>query len=228
LPAAQTITFNSPGNQYANNIVMLNGSATSGLPIVWGVMSGPASLSGNALSFTGSGNVTISASQPGSNNYAAAAPVTHTITVMPTVPPEDPPGPEIPPEIPPDDTPPTQPVQTKTFVVTASQLQGGVAVTERLVCYTVNRATLTVRGPAACFDHTNPNWNAEAGGYVISYSSGGGRTPLTLIVASFPFIQQLSAQTLSWQLDASMFEQSQSSTMLPRTLNGSFVVEAKP
>lgn len=80
--ATQTITgFSSPGPQLATATVNL--SATGGgslLPVVFSV-SGPASLDGNAMSFTGPGSVTIRANQAGNDNYHAATEVAHTFAV---------------------------------------------------------------------------------------------------------------------------------------------------
>ena len=45
--------------------------------------SGPASLNGNTVTFTGAGTVTITASQAGNTNWNAAANVAQTFTVNP-------------------------------------------------------------------------------------------------------------------------------------------------
>ena len=72
LPA--TATFGSAGPY------TLNGSASSGLPVSYGV-SGPATLSGTTLTITGAGTVSVTASQAGNANFNAATPVTQTIIV---------------------------------------------------------------------------------------------------------------------------------------------------
>jgi len=56
----------------------LSATASSGLPITYSVVSGPATASGNTITFTGTGNVTIRASQAGDATYA---PVDTTVTV---------------------------------------------------------------------------------------------------------------------------------------------------
>jgi formylglycine-generating enzyme required for sulfatase activity len=80
--AAQTITFFHPGPQLANATMDLSATGGgSGNPVTFAVTSGPASISNGVLSFTGPGNVTITASQAGNANYEAASPVSRTFTV---------------------------------------------------------------------------------------------------------------------------------------------------
>ncbi|MGA9673560.1 MAG: Ig-like domain repeat protein [Terracidiphilus sp.] len=59
----------------------LSATATSGLPVVFSVVSGPATLNGNVLTITGAGAVIFAANQPGNSNYAAAPQVTEAIPV---------------------------------------------------------------------------------------------------------------------------------------------------
>jgi hypothetical protein len=80
--AAQTLFFTPPSKLYlAESSFTLNASASSGLPVVYTVISGPASVSGNVLNFTGAGTVKVRASQPGNADFMAATPVERTITV---------------------------------------------------------------------------------------------------------------------------------------------------
>ncbi|MEP6675975.1 MAG: CARDB domain-containing protein, partial [Ferruginibacter sp.] len=73
--ASQTITFNSIGAQnYGGAPVTLSATSTSGLPITYSVVSGPATVAGNILTLTGIGTITVRASQPGDANYFAATP----------------------------------------------------------------------------------------------------------------------------------------------------------
>ncbi|HEY8402948.1 MAG TPA: SBBP repeat-containing protein, partial [Cytophagaceae bacterium] len=68
----QTITFNPlPDRNYADGYITLTATASSGLPVSFTV-SGPASVNGNELYFTGIGTVTVTASQSGNATYAAA------------------------------------------------------------------------------------------------------------------------------------------------------------
>jgi len=79
----QTITFGALSQQKVGDASFsLNATASSGLLVNFSV-SGPAVLSGNIITLTGSGNVTVTASQPGNNIYAAAANVTQSFFVVP-------------------------------------------------------------------------------------------------------------------------------------------------
>jgi hypothetical protein len=85
---SQSITFTPPSlATYPGPPLQLSASATSGLPVTISVNSGPAVLSGTTLTFTGSGTVTLQASQnggtSGSSRYAAAPAVIKSITVNP-------------------------------------------------------------------------------------------------------------------------------------------------
>ncbi|MGB3005899.1 MAG: CARDB domain-containing protein [Chitinophagaceae bacterium] len=74
--ASQTISFPVIVNQnFGNPPVNLLATASSGLPIIHSVVSGPATVSGNQLILTGLGTVTLRASQNGDTNYLAAIPV---------------------------------------------------------------------------------------------------------------------------------------------------------
>jgi hypothetical protein len=56
-------------------------SSSSSLPVTLSVKSGPATISGNTVTLTGAGNVTIAANQAGNTNYNAATEVTTNFTV---------------------------------------------------------------------------------------------------------------------------------------------------
>ena len=81
--AAQSIDFPAIANQWAT--ATLNLAATggaSGQPVVITVHQGPAVLSeGSILSFTGAGEVTLTANQSGDANHEAAAPVSRSFGV---------------------------------------------------------------------------------------------------------------------------------------------------
>jgi len=80
----QTITYPSPGNQtYGVAPITLNATASSGLTVSYSVLSGPASVSGNSLTITGAGSVTIRAEQAGNANWNAAPSTNQTISVAP-------------------------------------------------------------------------------------------------------------------------------------------------
>ena len=80
--AAQTITFAAiPNGTYLGAPVTLSPTSSSGLPVTLSIASGPATLSGNTLTYTGAGAVSVVASQAGNGNYLAAANVTQNFTV---------------------------------------------------------------------------------------------------------------------------------------------------
>ncbi|HYF33773.1 MAG TPA: hypothetical protein VD994_00675, partial [Prosthecobacter sp.] len=78
---AQVITFLQPPPQGVADTLTLTATASSGLPVQYEVVSGPAEVSGNAVTFTGTGSVTLRASQPGDGTYDAATPVERTFSV---------------------------------------------------------------------------------------------------------------------------------------------------
>ncbi len=80
--AAQTITFPAIPNQVATNVAFLAATASSGLPVVYDVLSGPGVLATvTSLTFNGDGEVTLRASQPGNASWLAAPPVTNVFNV---------------------------------------------------------------------------------------------------------------------------------------------------
>jgi len=85
---AQTINFSAiSGTSYGAPPPVLSASASSGLPVLYQVMSGPAILShaGQILNLTGAGIVVVQATQAGNATYQAAPSVTQTFTVSPAV-----------------------------------------------------------------------------------------------------------------------------------------------
>ncbi|HAS81753.1 MAG TPA: hypothetical protein DCS43_03525, partial [Verrucomicrobia bacterium] len=71
--ADQTITFPALSDTFWTNRTAVSATADSGLAVAFAVLSGPAQLnSGTNVSFTGIGDVRISASQSGNANYNAA------------------------------------------------------------------------------------------------------------------------------------------------------------
>jgi hypothetical protein len=82
----QTITFPSPGNRtYGAAPITLAATASSGLPVIYTVTNGPATVSGDILTITGAGSVSIQATQAGDANWNPATPVSQTISVAPKV-----------------------------------------------------------------------------------------------------------------------------------------------
>jgi hypothetical protein len=80
--AAQAISFPAPGNRAYNPAPFtLSGSSSSGLPVTFTVVSGPATIAVRTVTLTGAGTVLIHASQGGNANYNAAVPVGRAFTV---------------------------------------------------------------------------------------------------------------------------------------------------
>jgi N-acetylneuraminic acid mutarotase len=78
----QTLTFAAlPARTFGDVPFSLVASASSGLPVSFAVVSGPATLSGNQLTLTGAGEVTLRARQEGDGTFASAVPVDRTFTV---------------------------------------------------------------------------------------------------------------------------------------------------
>ncbi len=79
----QTITFTPPTSvTYGTAPIVLSATATSGLPVTFQVDSGPGTLSGDTLTFTGVGTVVVEADQAGNSSYQPATPVVANITVQ--------------------------------------------------------------------------------------------------------------------------------------------------
>jgi len=79
----QTISFTAPTSPvtYGASPITLSATASSGLPVIFSVVSGPGTISGNILTITGVGTVEVAADQAGDADYAAAREVTHRIVV---------------------------------------------------------------------------------------------------------------------------------------------------
>lgn len=79
---SQTITFTSPGAQVVGTPVTLSASSDSGLPVTL-ASSTPSVCTVSAATLTplAAGSCTLTADQAGNSTYAAAATVTHTVTV---------------------------------------------------------------------------------------------------------------------------------------------------
>ncbi|NCD35461.1 MAG: choice-of-anchor D domain-containing protein, partial [Spartobacteria bacterium] len=83
--AAQVISGFTPVDGTSFGIseeVTLSATASSGKSVNFAVVSGPASLSGNTMTFTGVGTVVISAGEPGDADWSAAPTLTNQYTVL--------------------------------------------------------------------------------------------------------------------------------------------------
>ena len=80
--AAQVITFDVISDKvYGDAPFTLVASSSSNLAVSFNVVSGPATITGDELTITGTGNVTVEASQAGNDTYAAAESVSRTFIV---------------------------------------------------------------------------------------------------------------------------------------------------
>ena len=81
--SGQTITFPQPATPAGTNTTAtLTATASSGLPVTYTITSGPATISGSTITYTGAGTVIIAADQAGNTNYTAAPEVTRTVIVQ--------------------------------------------------------------------------------------------------------------------------------------------------
>jgi len=80
--SGQTITFTPPASAgYGDQPLALSAASTSGLPVTFALVSGPAALVDNLLTITGAGSIVVQASQAGNQDFSAAAQVQKTIVV---------------------------------------------------------------------------------------------------------------------------------------------------
>ncbi|WP_439585154.1 T9SS type A sorting domain-containing protein [Dyadobacter bucti] len=78
----QSITFNTiPGKTFGDPPFSLTATATSGLPVTYGIVSGPATLNSNTLAMTAAGTVVVEARQTGDRVYNAAPPVQRSFVI---------------------------------------------------------------------------------------------------------------------------------------------------
>jgi hypothetical protein len=81
--SAQTISFPVlPDQSLGAGPVTLNATATSGLPVTYAVVSGPATITGNQLMITGAGVIVVEAQQPGDGTYLSAPGVSRTFSAV--------------------------------------------------------------------------------------------------------------------------------------------------
>jgi hypothetical protein len=80
--ADQAIAFAAlPDKSAGDPLFALSATASSGLPVYFDIVSGPAMLDTNVVTLLGGGMVTVSAWQPGNSNYHAAATVQRSFNV---------------------------------------------------------------------------------------------------------------------------------------------------
>jgi hypothetical protein len=82
--APQTITFPAiAAKVFGSAPFAVSATATSSLPVTIAVQSGPATISGDTVTLTGTGTVVLVATQAGNANYSAATPVKQSFVVTP-------------------------------------------------------------------------------------------------------------------------------------------------
>lgn len=82
-PAPQTITFGAMDDRpFTFTPLTLSASASSGLPVSYSLIGGPAQLAGGHLTLTGLGSVIVDAQQSGNANYQPAATTRRTFQVL--------------------------------------------------------------------------------------------------------------------------------------------------
>jgi len=82
LKGNQAIIFNALSNKtFGDPPFTVSATASSGLAVSFTIFSGPATISGNTVTITGPGTVTVRASQAGDTNYNAATQVDQSFTV---------------------------------------------------------------------------------------------------------------------------------------------------
>ena len=85
--ANQAIVFPDLSPRNSGDTVALVATASSGLPVEYGVVSGPGMIVASSLVLTNDGSVIVRAMQPGSGSYNPAESVEHTVIVAPRLPP---------------------------------------------------------------------------------------------------------------------------------------------
>ena len=151
---SQTINFTPPPSPvtYPVSPITLSATASSGLPVTFGVVSGPGTVSGSTLTITGTGTIVIAANQSGNASYLAAPQVNQSVVVSnqasQTINFTQPPSPV------------TYPVSPITLSATASS---GLSVTFSIVSGpgTVSGSTLTVTGVGTVVVAANQAGNAS-------------------------------------------------------------------
>ncbi|HEV7858320.1 MAG TPA: aryl-sulfate sulfotransferase [Pyrinomonadaceae bacterium] len=78
----QTISFDPMSDKaFGDAPFTVSANASSGLPVSFRIMSGPATVSGNVITLTGAGTVVLQAEQGGNANYNSAASVSQSFNV---------------------------------------------------------------------------------------------------------------------------------------------------
>jgi len=74
----QTIKFSTTYKQVGDSLFKISASSTSGLPVKFEILSGPAVMKGDTIKMTASrGRVVVKGTQPGNNEFCEAMPVNY-------------------------------------------------------------------------------------------------------------------------------------------------------
>lgn len=199
--AGQTVAFDALEDQIATNTIGLQATASSGLPVVFSVQSGPAELaSGTNLSFTGTGTVLVAATQSGALYWNPAS-TSSCFTVMPAI------------------LIPTATVKTKTYNGTTDGIINAITLPGKL-----SADTVTASATAATFE----NRNAGTGKVVtVSGISLGGSAAAryelgaTAVSAAADILPR--AVMVQATADSKIYDGTPSSTGAPLITSGSLV-----
>ncbi len=83
LGKSQTISFPALSSKvFGDAPFTISATASSGLPVVFYIVSGPATILGNTITLTGSGTVVVQANQTGNAVYSQAPPIQQAFTVI--------------------------------------------------------------------------------------------------------------------------------------------------
>ena len=176
-PAAQTISFASPGNQaFAATAVSLVATSTSGLTVSFAA-STPAvcTVSNAALTLVGLGTCTVSASQAGNVSYLAAAPVSNSFVVAVGV-------------------------QTITFVSPGNQVLGTTPAALMATSTSGLSVAFASTTPSVCGASGTTLMLLTAGTCTVAASQPGNAnySPATAVSHSFAVAAALTAQTITF------------------------------
>ncbi|HEX2854974.1 MAG TPA: immunoglobulin domain-containing protein [Opitutaceae bacterium] len=185
----QTITFAALSDVLSNvGPISLSASASSGLPVNFVLVSGPAALASGTLTLAGdAGTVVVRASQPGNAAYSAAATVERTFVVTRFIA-----APVI-----------VQPPVSVALVVGQTALLNVVATGEGALIYQWFKDDAPVAGATNSTLSINVRLSS-AGSYFVAVTNAGGTTPsaaATLAVSDVPtapvIVVQPAPQTVS-------------------------------
>jgi hypothetical protein len=185
--APQTINFVAPASPvvFGAAPITLSAAASSGLPVVF-TTTGPATVAGTTLSLTGPGNVIVTASQPGDDDFAAATPVSWTIVVA----------------------------QTGAAISLTSSTNPALAQSSITFTVVVSSALGTPTGTVTFFDGTTVLANVALAGGTASYSTStlaAGAHPITAAYSGDANFGQVTSAVLAETVEDLGFTPSSSS-----------------